>query len=253
MELLVPFAILTFLGSMAKGATGAAAGIVFNAGLLIAVVTGWVPEDGLITGLLMLAITNFFTSAYMALQFRREIKFERLTVYMMLGLIPVTMIFSLLLTKIDVFVISLVLAVAVIGGGVYLLTQTKSKPWSKSLTEKLAFPTGLVAGTLGGLFSMAGPIIFIVLSRAGDDPSVFRRRTILMTTVVGFSRMMTLVVAGDLTRQHWEISAWMIPTIVTGLIGGMAIHHKIKPRPFKLALGTLVLLAGCGGLLKSIL
>ncbi len=49
MELLVPFAVLMFLGSVAKGATGAAAGIVFNAGLLIAVVTGWVPEDGLIS------------------------------------------------------------------------------------------------------------------------------------------------------------------------------------------------------------
>ncbi|MCF6229158.1 MAG: hypothetical protein L3J82_10975, partial [Planctomycetes bacterium] len=110
MELLVPFAVLMFLGAVAKGATGAAAGIVFNAGLLIAVVTGWVPEDGLITGLLMLAICNFFTSAYMAFQFRREIKFERLTIYMMLGLIPVTIIFALLLTKIDVFVISLVLA-----------------------------------------------------------------------------------------------------------------------------------------------
>jgi uncharacterized membrane protein YfcA len=100
---------------------------------------------------------------------------------------------------------------------------------------------------------MAGPVVFILLSRASDDPSVFRRRTVLITTLVGLSRFVTLMIAGDLTRQHWEISAWMVPAIAIGLVGGMVIHNKIKPRPFKLALGALVLLAGCGGLLKSLM
>ncbi|MDC1142692.1 sulfite exporter TauE/SafE family protein [Planctomycetota bacterium] len=253
MELIVPFAVLMVFASIAKGAIGAASAIVFNAGLLVTIMVGGVPNEHLITGLLMIAITDFFTGAFMFFSLRKELKAERISVRLLAGLLPVSVVFALLLTKIDLLWVAVILGASVMGGGIYLLTQTRAKPWREQTTDRLAFPTGVLSGTLAGLFGMGGPIIFILLSRAGDDPSVFRRRTVVISTTAAFARLITLILAGVLTRQHWELSGLMIPFIIFGLVVGMWMHHKVKPRPFKLVLGGLVFLAGCGGVLKSLM
>jgi hypothetical protein len=103
---------------------------------------------------------------------------------------------------------------------------------------------------LGGLFGMGGPVVFILLSRASDDPSLFRSRTLVITNVAGVTRLLTLVAAGAYERKHLEWFGIAVPVIIAALLLGMWVHHKVKPRPFRIALGGLVMLAGIGGLIR---
>jgi uncharacterized membrane protein YfcA len=178
------------------------------------------------------------------------VKFEKLTVLLLCGMVPVEVAFTLLLPHLDLHWLALILALAVIGCGLYLAIRHSSKPASERAVNLAALPTGALAGTIGGLFGMGGPVVFILLSRASSDPAVFRDRTLVITNVAGLARFVTLTGMGALTQVHYTWLAWAAPVIVIALLAGVWAHRHIKPRPFRVVLGLLVTLAGFGALLR---
>lgn len=242
--------ILSLFAYFTKGVVGAASAIVFNAGLLIALALGLAGDLTLLDGLYWIAIADFVSSALLGVMLWRHVRLEKLTVLLLLGMIPVQVAFTLLLPQIDVRGLSLVLAVAVIGCGLYLALTPTGKPAGKRAVNVAALPAGVLAGVLGGLFGMGGPVIFVLLSRASDDPSLFRARLVLITNAAGVSRLITLLSMGALTGQHLEWLGWAAPVIVLALIAGVWAHRYLKPRPFRVVLGLLVTLAGAGALLR---
>lgn len=245
--------ILCLFAYFVKGATGAASAIVFNAGLLSALALGLAGGLTLLDGLYWIAVADVIASGGLALMLRKHLKLEKLTVLMLVGMVPVTVVFTLLLPQLNLRWLSLVLALAVFGGGVYLAMRRDLPPASPSAVNLLAVPTGAIAGVLGGLFGMGGPVVFILLSRASSDPSEFRGRTIVITNVAGITRLLALAATGVYTVQHMKWLGFALPVIFLALLGGMWAHHRIKPKPFRIALGALVALAGVGGLLRFML
>ncbi|MCB9893578.1 MAG: sulfite exporter TauE/SafE family protein [Planctomycetes bacterium] len=242
--------VLCVFAYFAKGVTGAASAIVFNAGLLIALALGL---DGGLTlrdGLYWIALTDFLSSALLGALLWRQVKFEKLTLLMLATMVPVTIVFSVLLPALDLHWLSLILALAVIGAGVYLAARRDLPPASRRALSLWALPTGALAGVLGGLFGMGGPVVFVLLSRAGDDPGEFRGRTILITNVTGLARLVALGLTGVYATRHFVWLGWAAPVVVAALLSGIWAHTRLKPRPFRLALGGLVTLAGIGGLLR---
>ncbi|MBZ0137144.1 MAG: sulfite exporter TauE/SafE family protein [Planctomycetes bacterium] len=242
--------ILCVFAHFAKGVTGAASAIVFNAGLLTALALGLSGGLTLLDGLYWIALADLFASAMLGVLLWRQLKVEKLALLLLCGLVPITVVFTLLLPHLDLGGLSLVLALAVVGGGVYLAFRPDGKSASASAINRWALPTGLGAGVLNGLFGMGGPVIFILLSRASDDPGMFRRRTVFINIAAGLARVVTLAACGVFERKHFEWFGWAVPVMAAALLLGMWAHTKVKPRPFRVALGLLVMLAGIGGLLR---
>lgn len=242
--------ILCVFAYFAKGLTGAASAIVFNAGLLLALALGVSGGLGLLDGLYWISLGDFFSNALLAVLLWRQIRLERLTVLLCAGMLPTAILFALLLPMLDLRWLSVLLAVAVIGGGLYLALRRDNGPISPLAAAWWAVPTGLIAGVLSGLFGMGGPIVFILLSRASDDPGLFRSRSLVITNVVVLARMITLAGAGAFESRHLHWALVAAPVIVAAMLAGMWVHTRIKPRPFRIVLGALVVLAGAGGLLR---
>jgi uncharacterized membrane protein YfcA len=97
---------------------------------------------------------------------------------------------------------------------------------------------------------MAGPVFFLLLARAGNDPAEFRRRAVLITTVANVARLTTLTIVGAVEVKHLHWFAWSLPCIVGGTVLGTWMHRFIPGRPFRVTLGVLVALAGIAGLLR---
>lgn len=233
-----------------KGVTGAASAIVFNAGLLTALALGLSGGLSLLDGLYWIAIADVFSSALLAVFLWRGIRLERFTLLLLAGMVPVTIAFTLLLPRLDLNRLSVLLALAVVGAGLYLAFRPDHPPARLRSVNLWALPTGALAGVLSGLFGMGGPVVFILLSRASDDPGVFRNRTIVITNVAGISRLLVLSTTGVLTTTHLAWFGWAMPVIVGATLAGIWAHKRLKPRPFRIVLGGLVTLAGIGGLLR---
>jgi uncharacterized membrane protein YfcA len=165
-------------------------------------------------------------------------------------MLPVEVAFTLLLPHVELYWLSLVLALTVVGCGLYLALRRDGVPASERALLWSALPTGALAGTLGGLFGMGGPVVFLLLSRASPDPGAFRRRTLVITTAAGLTRFITLTAIGALTPLHYSWLGWAAPVILVALLAGVWAHKRIKPRPFRIGLGVLVTLAGLGALLR---
>lgn len=239
-----------FVAFFVKGVVGAASAIVFNALLLVALALGYGADITLADGLYWLAIADMFSSTVMWAAMRRDVKFEPLTSRLLIGMIPTVAIFAVVLTRIDVLWLSLLLSLAVIGAGVWLASRSRDLPADPERITRLAFPTGLLAGVLGGLFGMAGPVFFLLLHGASSDPSLFRRRAVLVTVVTNPVRLISLVALGAVEVRHLTWFGWSVPGILVAMLLGAWLHRYVKPRPFRVVLGVLVSLAGLGGLLR---
>ena len=248
---LITICALALLASFVKGVTGAASAIVFNAGLLTVLALGYGGGLTLLDGLYWIGISDMLATVLMAFALRKEIKFEPMVVILLAGMLPVTVVFALLLEKIDVGILGPILALTVIGAGIYLALRRDGHTAAMGSINRWAFPTGALAGTLAGLFGMGGPVIFLLLTRASDDPSLFRSRIVTIGAVANVVRFGVLASTGAYTAQRLEWFVISIPFVLIALAAGMWAHKRIKPRPFRLGLGVLVALAGLGALLRS--
>ncbi|MEZ4406623.1 MAG: sulfite exporter TauE/SafE family protein [Polyangiales bacterium] len=101
-----------------------------------------------------------------------------------------------------------------------------------------------VAGVMHGLFGVAGPLVVFVLSREVDDKRRFRATlaplwfVLNAALVVNYARLHLLGASSALR------SASFVPALLAGAWLGQKIHARVPERPFKLAVSTVLLLAG---------
>lgn len=242
---------LALLAYTAKGITGAASAVVFNAGLLLALAFGFAGAFTLEDGLAWIALTDALTGIFMLVLMRREVRAEPITSRMLWGLLPSCVLFTFVLTIAAPRVLALALAIVLVLCGLWLcVARNAFGSMSPGRALKLAAPCGLFAGVIGGLFGMAGPISFLVLGPASADPSEFRRRTVYLFAVVNCVRVVQLAIMGEYTLPRLTMTAWTLPVVAGATLLGMGLHRFVKPGPFRLGLGLIVVLAGAVALLK---
>jgi len=233
-----------------RGATGAASAIVANAFLAVGIVS--VDGDGelLRSGLYWLAIADWFAAVTMLLVLRSSVRLEAIVIRFLAFSVPVSIVFTLLLQSMAVPVLGFTLGVVLVGAGAYLAVRPSPREWTQRSLRTWAGPAGIGAGALGGLFGMAGPIAMLFFSRAGGDPSTFRRRVTLLSLVTSSVRLSVLVLSGAVGATAIGTFVVTIPCILAGLAVGFRIHRHLSPRPFWRSLGLIVGLAGFGTLVR---
>lgn len=242
---------LTFIGVaftafVVRGATGAAAGIVFNALFLAASVMGLTGSIGLLDALYWLSLADMTASIGMAGVGRRSLRPDAFTLRILTGLVPSTIAFTMLLTTVSLPYLKLMLAGGLIAAGASLLAD---RPPRAGGPQWLAIPAGAAAGMLAGLFGMGGPIIFLAMGADTKKPTLFRRRMTAITLVNTSMRAAVLLSRGAYTVER---ATWFLvtaPVIVIGLWVGYRVHQRITPRQFHLLIASLICIAGLAALL----
>lgn len=251
-EVIVIFLLFPLLAYCVKGIIGAASAIVFNALLLALIAFSVNGPVTLLDGLLWVGLADTLTSAVMALAMRRQLRIEKSVVLLLSGMLPVSIVFSLLLKRLDLGVLTVICATAVVLAGLWLVLRPNSRPIETQTVNRIALPIGLVSGVLSGLFAMAGPVVILYLAAGSNDPHDIRRRLVLISTCATITRTVTLALDGEYTPQRLTWMLWSLPSVAAGLAAGYFAYRFVSARAFRLALGGLVLLAGLAAAIKSI-
>ncbi|MCC6573664.1 MAG: TSUP family transporter [Planctomycetes bacterium] len=249
---IIIFLALPLLAYFVKGIVGAASAIVFNAILLFLIAFGANGSVTLVDGLLWVGLVDTVSSISMALMLRKQLRLEKPVMLLLAGMLPVIVAFSLLLKRLDLGVLTAVLAAAVVLAGLWLVLRPNPDPLSEKTANGVAFPLGVVSGVLSGLFAMAGPVVILYLAAGSNDPNVIRRRLVLISTCATITRTITLAADGEYNEQRMTWVLWSLPSVFAGLAAGIAVYRFVSPKVFRLALGLLVLLAGLAAAIKSI-
>lgn len=252
-EAAIALSIIALLAFFVRGATGSASAMVFNAVFVSAYALGWTGSLTLRDGLYWIAMANGVAAVMMLTTLARSLRLETVTVRYILGMLPVNVAFTVLLTRVESgSVLAIGLAAVVTLSGLYMVARPRLRPAKMTTINRLAFPVGMTAGVLGGLYGMAGPVAIQLFSRAADDPSLFRMRLTIVASSTTLVRLVTLGSQGELTPERLVTAAWTIPAVGIGIAVGMRVHRYLKPGPFRLALGLLIAMSGVLALIQSL-
>lgn len=241
---------LAVFAYVVKGITGAASAVVFNSGMLLALVFGFAGAFTLLDAQHWLALTDAATGVVMIVLLRR-LGADRISLLVLAGYLPMTALFTLALAMTAPWVLELTLAASlVLAGGWLALRRGVFGSMDPARAARLALPTGAVAGVLGGLFGMGGPVVFLLLAPASSGPAEFRARAVFIFGPANILRFVMLAAAGGYDASALRLAAWSAPVVIAAIAVGMLLHRKVQPAPFRAGLGLLVALASAIALLK---
>lgn len=244
--------LLALLSFFVLGLVGIGAAIVFNALFVAAVAFGLAGALTVRDGLYWFSLANGLSSVLMLILLSRSLRLERSSLLYLCASLPATILFTLLLPRVDTTPLQIGLSIVVTAAGALLLYTRGHRMLSARARDLAAFPAGSLAGALSGLFGMGGPATILYLSRTNDDPSGFRGRAVLIGSASGILR------AGVLFGQHayapqslgWFIGT--VPAILVGMALGFWAHRFVRPGPLRVGLAALVCVAGLSALVQTL-
>jgi len=139
------------------------------------------------------------------------------------------------------FLLGLLGAVLVIAGLVFLVAP---RPRARSLPRWLSPPTGLLSGTLTGLFGTGGPPLVFYYQLCGVDKDVFRGNLMAIFLLMAFVRVPSYIVF-DLFSWPRVISAGaVLPAVLLGAWIGNNIHLRLGEDTFRRIVSVALLVIG---------
>jgi uncharacterized membrane protein YfcA len=198
----------------------------------------WLALTDAVTGLVMLALL-------------RKLAADAISTRLVAGYLPTTALFTFILGATAPWILELTLAAALaFAGGWLALRRGVFGSMPPERAARWALPVGMVAGVLGGLFGMGGPIIFLLLAPASRDPAEFRARAVFIFAPANLMRFGILAAAGGYGADMLALAAWSAPVVIASIALGMWLHRKVRPAPFRMGLGLIVAAAGLVALVK---
>ena len=194
----------------------------------------------------MVVLLDFLGSASQGIRNRRAVSWRDL-----LPLLPFTVCGVLLalwlLDSLDAALLRRALGVFVIAYGAYQLSPL---PAIRS-TRLAALPYGLLGGLVGTLFGTGGPFYVIYLSLRGLEKSTLRASFATWFIIDASMRLGGYVAYGFLDIAALAKVALALPCAALGLFVGGRVHTSISQQVFKRVISVLLLISGCGLLLKD--
>jgi uncharacterized membrane protein YfcA len=236
-----------------RGLTGAASAIVFNALFAALLAFGATAGLTLLDGLYWIALADFLATLALLVALRTQLRVESFVVRFLIGSVPVNVLATLALPRLDVGALTIGLGAVLVGAGAYLAFSPRVRPLPTATLDRWAIPFGAMAGVLGGLYGMSGPIAVLFMSHAEGDPSRFRARITVLALAWGSVRVSVLALSGAYTVERIEVAAVSLPFVFAGLAAGFWAHRFVQPRPFRLTLGLIVMVAGAVALVRTLL
>lgn len=248
----VLLALLAAGAFFVRGLTGAASAIVFNALFAALLAFGGTAGLTLLDGLYWIALADFLATLALLVALRTQLRVESFVVRFLIGSVPVNVLATLALPRLDVEALTIGLGAVLVGAGAYLAFSPRVKPLPTATLDRWAIPFGAMAGVLGGLYGMSGPIAVLFMSHAEGDPSRFRARITVLALAWGSVRVSVLALSGAYTLDRIEVAAASLPFVFAGLAAGFWAHRFVQPRPFRLTLGLIVMVAGAVALVRTL-
>ena len=102
----------------------------------------------------------------------------------------------------------------------------------------------LAAGIAHGLFACGGPLLVYVLGRSNLDKHSFRSTLSTVWLTLNLTLTAAYVSTGRIDHTAVPIVALLAPAVFLGIIAGEWAHRRLDERRFRLAVLTLLILAG---------
>jgi len=249
---LVLLAATGFVAYVVRGITGAASAILFNALFGLELALGLVGGLTLLDGLYWIAMGDMLASLTMLVFLRREIRLEPYVLRLLATSVPIAVVLALLLPRMDLEILTVGLGIVLLGSGLYLGRPRELRVWDTTTLRRRAVPFGVATGILSGLYGMPGPVAVVYLAHGGPNPSVFRARTTLVSSVWSSVRVVVLLASGAVGLDATIRFGVTIPVILAGLGLGAWLHPYFDARTFRLVLATIVGVAGMALLVDAL-
>lgn len=110
----------------------------------------------------------------------------------------------------------------------------------------------VTGGVIHGIYGSGGPLVVYYASRALPDKRVFRSTLSALWLVMNAALLSSFIWSGLLTAQTCQLSLWLLPALALGVWVGERIHGKVAPRPFRIGVFSLLLVAGGALLARSL-
>lgn len=119
-------------------------------------------------------------------------------------------------------------------------------------SQRLALiPVGLLSGFLNGSISLSGPPVALFLSSQNAEKNRFRANITLYAIVLNLATLASFGVNGLLTAPVIAYCAWLLPTMLIGVVAGISTVGRIGQDSFKRLVLFLILFSGLWTLLSA--
>jgi len=101
-----------------------------------------------------------------------------------------------------------------------------------------------LAGLIHGIYASGGPLLIYALGRLNIPKAVFRSTLAAVWLIFSVILTASYLIAGTFTWESFRAIAMLIPVILTGLVLGEWLHHRIAEYPFRVFVFVVLLVAG---------
>lgn len=102
----------------------------------------------------------------------------------------------------------------------------------------------LMAGVVHGIYASGGPLLVYAANRMEMEKTVFRSTLSIVWLIMNIFLAGSYAVAGRIDMASLHTSAYLLPSVILGVITGEAMHRRIPERSFKIAVFLLLILSG---------
>jgi hypothetical protein len=228
--------LTTALGSFVQGVTGLGLNL-FASPILMMVQPGFIPGPILVGALLLTVLMVLRDHSAMDL---------RALVWMVAGMLPGTVLASLLLPMLPVRILSLLLGILVLlGVGLSLSGLHISRSgWA-------LWTAGFVSGIGSTLASIGGPPVALV--NQDLEPKKLRATLSGYFILSGIAALVGVFHAGRMEPFEISLSVWILPGVIIGFLCSGLFINKLKADALRYAVLALSAVSACLLILQQLL
>lgn len=196
---------------------------------------------------------NMLLSLWLLLRGRRSLD----AAFLFKGLLPLMTAGLLIGGALAQFVSGLGLKVAfgalVIVLSLWQLLQMRASAVELPPVRPLARSIALLsAGVIHGIFGTGGPLAVFVSSRELKDKTAFRSTLSALWLVLNGLLIGRLAWAGTVNAESLKTSAVLLIPLAIGIAAGEWLHNRLAERQFRMAVSSLLVIAGSVLLVSSL-
>lgn len=236
------FLFAAFAGGFASGLAGFAMGFVVS-GIWLHILTP-VQTTVLIVGY------GLLTQGYGVWKLRHELTWKSIAPFIMGGMIGVP-IGTIVLTYLNPAYLRTGVGVLLVIYGTYGLAQPTLKPLPSN--RLIDAGVGLANGVLAGLTGLPGFIITVWCQLRGWKKDLQRAifQPVMLAAIA--ANLVSLGIAGAITADAMRLYLIGLPAMLAGLWVGFKLYGKLDDAAFRKVILVLLLLAGLGLIVPSVL
>jgi len=199
------------------------------------------------TVLPVLVLLDFFLNIYMVLKYKKMINYEillkKILPFMSIGVVIGMLIFYFIASGSKVLLGSFIVFLSVFE----LYNQYKKNERKPvNIISNLFF---VLAGIVQGIYASGGPFVVYIIGKQGVTKSVFRSTLAALWVIMDMVLIISYLLTNTLNKTTVTYSLFLAPVVITGIVVGEMLHHKVNEQLFKLIIYSLLLFAGISILL----